>query len=77
MAKYTTGVGAMPMSTTSQPLRAMPRASAADSSGPERRPSRPMTKRFCLLASASLPRAWPMRSTISGVSVLPTMPRMS
>ena len=33
--------------------------------------------KFCFLAKASEPRACPMASTISGVSVLSTMPRMS
>jgi hypothetical protein len=67
----------MPMSMTSQPLPARPRASAATSSGPDSRPSRPTTTRVWLRARAALPMAWPMRSTIAGVSVFPTIPRMS
>jgi len=66
----------MPMSMTSQPLLARPRASA-----------RPVPGRTAAVASDHDTRlvacacraadAWPMRSTIAGVSVLPTMPRMS
>jgi len=67
----------MPMSITLAPLERMPSASAAASSGPDNRPSRPTTNVSRPCFRASEPSAWPMSRTIGAVSVLPTTPRMS
>ena len=47
----------MPTSITSMPAARRPRASAADNSGPDSRPSRPMATWVCLRATASEPMA--------------------
>ena len=71
------GVVTGPRSTTSRPVEAMPRTSAAESVGPERRPSRPTATARSPAAIASLPKARPSCSAKCASIVLPTMPRMS
>ena len=68
----TAGVGSTPPSTATPPAETMPRASASSSSGPEPRVSRPTKTRPRPDHSVA---AQPRRSTRSGVSVSPTMPR--
>jgi hypothetical protein len=67
----------MPISMTCAPEAFRPSLSAATSSGPERRPSRPTANVGAPRWRASEPSARPMACTIAGVSVRPTMPRTS
>ncbi len=77
VAKYSSGVGTMPMSITPVPVERMPSISAADSWGPERRPSRPTTTCVTPRSAAVDPTAAPIARTASIVSVTSTTPRMS
>ncbi|KAG0746011.1 hypothetical protein G6F24_015787 [Rhizopus arrhizus] len=65
------------MSITAQPARRRPSARPAASSGPDRRPSRPITTSRRPCSSAAVPMAWPISAAVFGVSSLPTTPRMS
>ena len=76
-AKYTTGVAAMPMSMTLRPALRRPATRPATMSGPERRPSRPMTMSCRPLSAISEPMDWPISSATPASSDFPTMPRMS
>src|SRR3990172_1796713 len=67
----------MPTSCTSTPLASSPRASTSASSGPERRPSRPIAIAVPPALRTSVPSARPMSSTASTVRLRPTIPRMS
>ena len=77
VAKYTSGVGTMPMSITSTPAAHRPADSARASAGPDSRPSRPTTTWPMPRARALAPSARPMAETASSVSAVSTMPRMS
>src|SRR6476661_382348 len=77
VAKYSIGVATTPRSMTSMPTDCRPAARAAASSGPDRRPSRPMTATVSPLLRMAAPKAWPMRCATEASSVLPMMPRMS
>ncbi|KAG1085442.1 hypothetical protein G6F40_014202 [Rhizopus arrhizus] len=59
------------------PARRRPSARPAASSGPDRRPSRPITTSRRPCSSAAVPMAWPISAAVFGVSSLPTTPRMS
>ena len=71
------GVATMPKLITFTPDLRMPRDNAAANSGPDKRPSKPIQMSVCKRALASLPSACPIDSTIAGVKVLPTIPRIS
>ena len=77
VAKYSTGVGTMPISLTFTPAETIPRMSAPVSEGPDRRPSRPTHTVSMPLRTAQVPSTSPTARTTSSVRVLPTMPRMS
>ena len=72
--RATAGVGSTPSSSTSTPSAAKPATSAASSSGPERRVSRPMTMRGPpSTRAAARPRA-SAYSTVSSVFATPRTP---
>ncbi len=77
VAKYRTGVGTMPISITPMPVERRPSIRAADSFGPDRRPSRPTTTCDTPRSAAVEPTAAPMACTASIVRVESTTPRMS
>ena len=59
------------------PAARMPSISAPASSGPDSRPSRPTAMALSPASRARVPSPWPTARQTAGVSVLPTMPRMS
>ena len=76
-AKYSMGVVARPMSMTSTPAATSPRTSAAESQGPDRRPSRPTATTRSPSERAWVPKARPRPSANASFSVVGVVPRMS
>jgi hypothetical protein len=77
VAKYSNGVGTMPISTTSMPVERSPVISASRSMGPDSRPSRPTANWRTPRSRPVEPSAAPIAVTASVVNVLSTTPRTS